>query len=52
MRSLFMITVMHDTIHETGFRLRGNTSRYSAKKSFKISFNTWVPGQKYHGVEK
>ncbi len=43
---------VHDTIHETGFRLRGNTSRYSAKKSFKISFNTWVPGQKYHGVEK
>ncbi|KAF0195284.1 MAG: hypothetical protein FD166_3000 [Bacteroidetes bacterium] len=43
---------VHDTIHETGFRLRGNTSRYSAKKSFKISFNTWVPGQKYQGVEK
>jgi len=43
---------VHDTIHETGFRLRGNTSRYSAKKSFKISFNTWVQGQKYQGVEK
>jgi len=43
---------VHDTIHETGFRLRGNTSRYSAKKSFKVSFNTWVPGQKYQGVEK
>jgi hypothetical protein len=43
---------VHDTIHNIGFRLRGNTSRYSAKKSFKISFNTWVQGQKYQGVEK
>jgi hypothetical protein len=43
---------VHDTIHDIGFRLRGNTSRYSAKKSFKISFNTWVQGQKYQGVEK
>jgi len=41
-----------DTIHAIGFRLRGNTSRYSAKKSFKISFNTIVAGRKYQGVEK
>ncbi len=43
---------LHDTIRDIGFRLRGNTSRYSAKKSFKVSFNTWVEGRKYHGVEK
>jgi hypothetical protein len=43
---------IHDTIRDIGFRLRGNTSRYSAKKSFKVSFNTWVQGRKYHGVEK
>lgn len=28
-----------DTIRNVGFRLRGNTSRVSKKKSFKISFN-------------
>ncbi|MHC1774495.1 MAG: CotH kinase family protein [Lentimicrobium sp.] len=43
---------VHDTIRDIGFRLRGNTSRYSAKKSFKVSFNTWVQDRKYHGVEK
>ena len=43
---------VHDTIRDIGFRLRGNTSRYSAKKSFKVSFNTWVQGRKYFGVEK
>ncbi len=30
---------IHDSIVEVGFRLRGNTSRQSAKKSFKVSFN-------------
>lgn len=43
---------VHDTIQNIGFRLRGNTSRQSAKKSFKVSFNTFVSGRKYHGVEK
>ncbi len=43
---------VHDTIRDIGFRLRGNTSRVSAKKSFKVSFNTWVQGRKYYGVEK
>ena len=41
-----------DTIDNVGFRLRGNTSRYSAKKSFKISFNTFEPGRKWYGLEK
>jgi hypothetical protein len=43
---------LRDTIHEIGFRLRGNTSRASAKKSFKVSFNTYQSGRKYYGVEK
>jgi len=43
---------IHDTIHDIGFRLRGNTSRVSMKKSFKISFNTYVKGRKYKDVEK
>ncbi|GAB4312124.1 MAG: hypothetical protein Kow00127_02520 [Bacteroidales bacterium] len=41
-----------DTVEDIGFRLRGNTSRQAAKKSFKISFNTFQPGRKWHGLEK
>ncbi len=44
--------ILDDTIYDIGFRLRGNTSRYSQKKSFKVSFNTYVSGRKYHGLEK
>nr|NQU90145.1 CotH kinase family protein [Bacteroidota bacterium] len=43
---------IHDTIENIGFRLRGNTSRQSAKKSFKVSFNTYESGRKYYGLEK
>jgi hypothetical protein len=43
---------IHDTIENIGFRLRGNTSRYSAKKSFKVSFNTFESGRKFYGLEK
>ena len=41
-----------DTLENIGFRLRGNSSRYSKKKSFKISFNEYVSGRKYQGVKK
>ena len=41
-----------ETVEQVGFRLRGNTSRYSAKKSYKVSFNTFVKGQKFKDVEK
>jgi spore coat protein CotH len=41
-----------ETIDSVGFRLRGNTSRQSAKKSFKISFNTFIKGRKFYNVEK
>jgi hypothetical protein len=41
-----------DTLQDVGFRLRGNTSRFSQKKSFKISFNEYVSGRKYKGVKK
>ena len=43
---------IQDTLHNIGFRLRGNFTRQAAKKSFKISFNTYEPGRKYFGVEK
>jgi spore coat protein H len=41
-----------DTLLNAGFRLRGNTSRLSEKKSFKVSFNEYVTGRKYQGVKK
>ena len=40
-----------DTVENIGFRLRGNTSRQAAKKSFKVSFNTFE-SQKYRGLQK
>jgi hypothetical protein len=44
--------VFSDTIRNIGFRLRGNTSRFSRKKSYKISFNTFLAGRRYQGVKK
>lgn len=41
-----------DTVPQTGFRLRGNTTRFAEKKSFKISFNEFVPGRRYQGVKQ
>ncbi len=40
------------SLDNVGFRLRGNTSRHAAKKSFKLDFNEFVKGQKIAGVEK
>lgn len=51
-RFVFNDGIVCDTVDSIGFRLRGNTSRYSQKKSFKVSFNTFTDGGKYHGVEK
>lgn len=41
-----------DSVLLVGIRLRGNTSRFSAKKSFKVDFNHFVPGRKFHNLEK
>jgi len=43
---------VRDTLYQVGFRFRGNTSRDSAKKSFKLSFNTFVKKRDYYGLEK
>ena len=51
-RFIFNDNINTDTLENVGFRLRGNTSRYSQKKSFKISFNEYVSGRKYQGVKK
>jgi spore coat protein CotH len=48
----FRNNLIDETVDSIGFRLRGNTSRYAAKKSFKISFNSFIHGRKFHSVEK
>jgi hypothetical protein len=40
-----------DTIQQVGFRVRGNTSRGAGKKSFRIDFNDFIPGQKFKGLD-
>jgi spore coat protein H len=49
---IYQSSNINDTISNIGFRLRGNTSRYADKKSFKVSFNTFTQGQKWNGLEK
>jgi hypothetical protein len=49
---IFMRGTEIDTVDDIGFRIRGNTSRASQKKSFKVSFNTFVDGREYHGLDK
>jgi hypothetical protein len=41
-----------DTVLQAAVSFRGNTSMGAAKKSFKISFNTFVPGRTYKRLEK
>jgi spore coat protein H len=48
----YVSSVLVDSVDNIGFRLRGNTSRFAAKKSFKISMNTYVQGRKWLGLEK
>lgn len=49
---IFTTPAGSDTVTNVGFRLRGNTSRNAAKKSYKVSFNTFEKGRKFHGLEK
>jgi spore coat protein CotH len=48
----FFNGTIDETVENIGFRLRGNTSRYAQKKSFKVSFNTFEAGRKFYGMEK
>jgi hypothetical protein len=48
----FISSLGTETVGNIGFRLRGNTSRLAAKKSFKVSFNTFTNGGEWHGLEK
>ena len=45
-------SVVNQTIPLVGFRLRGNTSLFAQKKSFKVSFNTYSNGGNWQGIEK
>lgn len=48
----FQNSYLDETIDSIGFRLRGNTSRVAAKKSFKVDFNHFISGRDFYGVEK
>lgn len=48
----FLSTVADTLIDTVAVRLRGNTSLFSPKKSFKIDLNAFIPGQKYADLEK
>ena len=48
----FQNRYIDERVDSIGFRLRGNTSREAAKKSFKVSFNTFVRGRQFHGLDK
>ena len=48
----FSNAYINETIQDVGFRLRGNTSRIAQKKSFKLSYNTFVPGRQFYDVDK
>ncbi len=49
---IYQSSTLIDTVLNIGFRLRGNTSRYADKKSFKVSFNSFIQGQQWNGLEK
>lgn len=49
---IYICSAGNDTVTNVGFRLRGNTSRFADKKSFKIDINSFVPGRKWFGLEK
>ncbi|MCF8262275.1 MAG: CotH kinase family protein [Melioribacteraceae bacterium] len=48
----FKNRLINEKVDSVGIRLRGNTSRNSAKKSFKLSFNTFKNGGEFYGLEK
>lgn len=48
---IYISSTLSDTMASIGIRLRGNTSLQSAKKSFKLDFNAYVPGQKWEDLK-
>lgn len=48
----FKNAAIDSVVDSVGLRVRGNTSRDAQKKSFKLSFNTFVKGRKFYGIDK
>ncbi len=48
----FVSSTIKDSIENVGMGLRGNTSLSAQKKSFQLTFNAHIPGQKFYGLEK
>ena len=48
----FRNSIIDEVVENVGIRVRGNTSRTAIKKSWKLSFNSFVAGRKFHGLEK
>ncbi len=48
----FQNATIDTQLTQVGFRLRGNTSRTSAKKSFKLDLNHFVDGREWLDVDK
>ena len=53
-RAVFRFTRegQEEEVPDVGIRFRGNTSRNKYKKAFKVSFNTFLAGGNFHGLEK
>ena len=49
---VYQSTVLDTLIDTVAVRLRGNTSLFAPKKSFKIDLNAFIPGQKFADLEK
>jgi spore coat protein H len=48
----FTNSVIDETVPDIRIKIRGSTSRNSIKKSFKLSFNSVVPGTRFYGLKK
>lgn len=49
---VYLADGISDTLENVGFRLRGNTSRTSGKKSFKVSFDRFDESFQWRGLDK
>ena len=48
----YQSSVLDTLIDTVAVRLRGNTSLFAPKKSFKVDLNAFIPGQKFADLEK
>lgn len=45
-------SAIDETVTQVGIRARGNLARWAEKFPWKLSFNAFVPGRKFHGLKK